>query len=160
MNSLNLDAYEVFHRSWALLTAGTMDAHNAMTISWGGLGCLWNQSVATVYVRHSRYTYEFMENNDCFTVSFYPDECRDALKLLGTLSGRDTDKITRAGLTPVAMGDSVTFAQAKITLLCRKVYHQDMTAENIDPELYARFYEPGEQPHRLYIGKVLEIREG
>lgn len=158
MNSVKLDAFEVFHRSWALLTAGEMDHFNAMTVSWGGLGCLWNRSVATVYVRPSRYTFEFLEKQDYFTVSFYPEEYRSALALLGRESGRDGDKIARSGLTPVGFHQGVTFAQAKITLLCKKLYAQDMDPARIPDDVKARFYGPGETVHRLFIGEVLEVQ--
>ena len=58
-----------------------------MTISWGGLGTLWGKPVATVYVRESRYTHEFMDREDYFTVSFYPESCRRTLGVLGSKSG-------------------------------------------------------------------------
>ena len=70
------DILSVFDKKWALLTAGDKDKFNTMTVSWGGLGTIWGKPVATVYVRKSRYTHDFMEDNDYFTVSFYPEECR------------------------------------------------------------------------------------
>ena len=160
MNSLNMDAFDAFHHGWALLTAGSMDCFNTMTISWGGVGCLWNRSVATVYVRPCRYTYEFMERGAYFTVSFYPNEYKNALALLGRESGRDGDKVSASGLTPVACGESVTFAQAKTTLLCRKLYHQDMIPENIPADIFSRFFDEGETPHRMYIGEVIGVYPG
>lgn len=158
MNSLQMDAFDTFHNGWALLTAGTEDSFNTMTVSWGGVGCLWNRSVATVYVRPSRHTYGFMEREELFTVSFYSGEYRPALALLGKLSGRNTDKVAMSGLTPVAMDGSVTFAQAKTTLLCRKLYHQDMIPENIPGDIWNRFYQEGEIPHRMYIGEVIAVK--
>ncbi len=156
--NLNMDAFDRFHHGWALLTAGPEHHFNTMTISWGGVGCLWNLPVATVYVRPNRYTYEFMESEEYFTVSFYPESCRDALALLGRTSGRDGDKVGASGLTPVPFGQGVTFAQAKQTLLCKKIFHQDMDASNIPEEIFRRSYSPGETPHRLYIGQIVDIR--
>lgn len=157
MNSLHLDAFDAFHHGWALLTAGVPGDYNTMTVSWGGVGCLWSRSVATVYVRPSRYTYEFMEKYDTFTVSFYPKECRPALAILGRESGRDGDKVAKAGLTPVAFGDGMTFAEARITLLCKKIYAQDMDPDQISEEIRTQYYPEGETVHRLYIGEVLEV---
>ena len=77
-----------------------------MTISWGGLGTIWNKPVATVYVRNTRYTHEFMDNNEYFTVSFYPEECKSVLGVLGSKSGRDMDKMKETGLTPGKGGES------------------------------------------------------
>ena len=93
------NAVELFDRKWALVTAGMPGDVNTMTISWGSLGELWNKPVVTVYVSSSRYTHEYMEKNDHFTVAFFPDECRGALQYLGSHSGRDGDKIKESGLT-------------------------------------------------------------
>lgn len=158
MNSLKMDAFDRFHHSWALLTAGVPGDFNTMTVSWGGVGCLWNRSVATVYVRPSRYTYEFMEKQDLFTISFYPEECKKALAVLGRESGREVDKVAKTGLHPVAMEGGVTFAEAKTTLLCRKLYWQDMIPEQVPQDIRERFYGEGETFHRIYIGEVLAVR--
>ena len=98
MMHLEADVFRKFDKQWALVTAGTPEHYNTMTISWGGLGTLWRRPVATVYVKKNRYTFEFMEQSDYFTVSFYPEEQRRALSLLGSTSGRDGDKIAAAGL--------------------------------------------------------------
>ena len=156
MQSLNVDIFKSFGTDWALLTAGGPDNFNTMTISWGGLGTLWNKSVATVYVRPCRHTYRYMEENEYFTVSFYPDAYKGNLRTLGTLSGRDTDKVAQTGLTPVPAGESVTFAQAHTTLVCRKLYAQDMDPAAIPQDIMALMY-GGETPHRTYIGEVIEI---
>ena len=87
--TFNTEIFSQFDKKWALLTAGELDKFNTMTVSWGGLGTIWNKSVATVYVRLSRYTHEFMDNNDYFTVSFYPEAQRKTLGVLGSKSGRD-----------------------------------------------------------------------
>ena len=88
------DVLSVFDKKWALLTAEDKEKFNTMTVSWGGLGTLWNKPVATVYVRTSRYTHDFMDSNDYFTVSFYPEEFKKQLGVLGSKSGRDMDKMT------------------------------------------------------------------
>lgn len=156
MQSLNLDIFKAFAADWALLSAGSLEHFNTMTISWGGLGTLWNKSVATVYVRPCRHTYRYMEENEYFTVSFYPDAYKDDLKILGTLSGRDGDKVAKTVLCPVAAGDSVTFSQAHTTLLCRKIYAQDMDPKAIPADILERMYS-GETPHKIFIGEVVEI---
>lgn len=152
----NVNSFGIYDREWALVTAGTMESFNTMTISWGGLGTLWGKPVATVYVKPVRYTHEFLERSDFFTVSFYPEECRKALMLLGSLSGRDGDKVKKAGLTPVAAGESVTFREARATLLCRKIYRQDLDTAAMPEQVVRAFYET-EAPHTMYIGQVVEI---
>ena len=158
MNNLLIDAFDEFGKKWALVTAGTMDDHNSMTVSWGGVGCLWGKSVATVYIRPNRHTYGYFEKSDYFTVSFYPEDCRAALGVMGSKSGRDCDKDTEAGLSPVPCGETVTYEEARRTLLCRKLFAQDMNAENFTPEVIRKFY--GSEPaHKMYIGEIIEILE-
>lgn len=158
MNEMKIDAFDAFHCDWALVTAGTMEHHNTMTIGWGGFGCLWGKRIATIFIRPNRYTYEFVEREDYFTVSFYTEDYRKALKLLGRKSGRDGDKIAEAGLHAEAIGESVTFREARMTLLCRKIYHQDLDLSAMDPESRKTYYAPDNPVHRMYVGEILEVR--
>ena len=117
--------FEMFDKQWALVTAGGMDHFNSCTIGWGSLGNIWAAdrktiSTVTVYVHPARYTSEFLKESDTFTVSFYPDQYRKALGYMGSHSGRDGDKAAAAGLTPVAIGDGVTYEEANLTFLCKK----------------------------------------
>ena len=147
-------------KNYALLTSGDKDKYNTMTISWGGFGTIWNKPVVTVYVKPIRYTYKFIEDNDYFTVSFYDDEYKDDLIILGTKSGKDIDKISLTKLNPMFLDNSVSFEEAKITLVCKKIYYQDLNLElikeNLSSDIYNRFY--GNDPvHRMYIGEVIDI---
>lgn len=143
---------------WSLLTAGTPDCFNMMTVSWGALGELWGKDVAIVFVRPQRYTLEFLEREDRFTLSFYDPAYRPALALCGSKSGRDLDKAAAAGLTPVAADGSVTFAQANLTLVCRKIAVQPMDpAGFLDPAI-AQCYENGDY-HKVFVGEILKVCE-
>ena len=153
---LNAEVFSQFDRKWALVCAGTLEHHNAMTISWGGLGTLWSRPVATVYVKPVRHTYGFMEESDWFTVSFYGEEYRRALEVMGTTSGRDTDKDKEAHLTPVPAGESVTYAEAEVTLLCRKIYYDDFEIDRVPADVVEEHYIT-EPVHRMYIGEVIDI---
>ena len=150
------DVFSYFNRKWALLTAGTRERFNAMTISWGGMGTLWGKPVVTVYVKPIRYTWQFMEKYDVFTVSFYPEEYRKDLTLLGELSGRDGDKIARTALTPKFLQEGVTFEQAEFTLVCRKLYAQDLDRGAMPEDVRKAIYAT-EEPHRMFIGEVIDI---
>ena len=155
----NVDSFGIFNDVWALLTAGNKDSYNTMTISWGSLGTLWNKPIATVYVKPVRYTHQFLDKNDYFTISFFPEEYRNALTLLGTKSGRDCDKVNEAGLTSDFLEKSVTFKEAKTTLLCKKIYRQDLDVSNM-PENVIKTYYTTEAAHTMFIGEVVEIIEG
>lgn len=156
MMEFTTDILSVFDKKWALLTAGDSNMFNTMTISWGGLGTIWGKPVATVYVRTSRYTHDFMDSNDFFTVSFYPEECRQILGVLGSKSGRDMDKINDSGLTPVKAGGSVSFAEAEVTLVCRKLFKQQLDVANMPEDVAKSMYE-GQAPHDMYIGEIVDI---
>ena len=91
--------FTLFLEDWGLVTAGNQEHFNTMTIAWGQLGILWNKPICTTYVRPTRYTYEFMEDNEYFTVAFFDKEYREPLRILGTKSGRDGYKVKESGLT-------------------------------------------------------------
>ncbi len=150
------DILSVFDRQWALLTAGNEEKFNTMTVSWGGLGTIWNKPAATVYVRTSRYTHEFLDQNEYFTLSFYPEEYRKILGVLGSKSGREMDKMKDSGLTPVKTGESVSFEEAQVTLLCRKLFTQRLELSNIPGQIVKDMYST-DAPHDMYIGEIVEI---
>ena len=102
MKDITTKPFAIFDEQWALLTAGDITNHNSMTISWGEMGTLWNKNVVTVYVKPIRYTYQFMENNEYFVVSFFNEKYRQALAIMGAKSGREINKDQAAKLTPVA----------------------------------------------------------
>lgn len=156
--NLNTDVFSIFDKKWALLTAGRKDKFNSMTISWGGLGTLWGKLVATVYVKPIRYTHDFMEQSEYFTISFYEETYRKSLGLFGSLSGKDVDKVKAAGFHPFTVGDAVTFREAHLTLLCKKIYRQDLDTSVMPRDVAEDFYET-EAAHTMYIGEVMEIIE-
>ncbi len=153
---LTVDVFRKFDKQWALLTAGNEKNFNTMTISWGGLGTIWNKPMATVYVRTSRYTHDYMDNNEFFTVSFFPEEYREILVTLGSRSGRDMDKMKDSGLTAKKAGASISFEEAETTLVCKKLVRQRLEVENIPEDIADSLYK-GEAPHDMYIGEVVEI---
>lgn len=141
-----------------LVTAGDRDKFNTMTASWGGLGVMWNKNVSYVVVRPTRYTYEFMEKQDRYTLSFFDSEYADALTICGTKSGRSTDKVKETGLTPVFDGGSVYFGEARLVLICKKLYFQDINPANFQDAMIDKLY-PNKDYHRLYVGEVETIYE-
>lgn len=158
--NFSTDILSLFADKWALVTAGVIDDFNTMTISWGGMGTIWNKPVATVYVKPVRYTHDFMEKNEFFTISFFSEEHRDALKLLGTRSGRDCDKVALSGLTAVPCAeDRVTFREAETTLFCRKIYAQDLDIFAVPPDARRTYYS-SEAPHTMYIGEIVSVLDG
>lgn len=145
---------------WLLLTAGdfTSGAFNAMTVSWGSLGTIWNKPFAQVVVRPQRFTYQFMEKYPTFTLCAFPLKYRKALSLLGSKSGRDGDKIAASGLTPQAatVAAAPVYAEAALTVECRKMYWQDMDPSHFLDTGIQRNY-PENDYHRIYFGEILAV---
>ena len=150
------DIFTKFDKQWALLTAGNKESFNTMTVSWGGLGTLWSRPVATVYVRTSRYTHEFMDREGYFTVSFFPEKYKKELGVLGSKSGRDMDKMKASGLTPKEVENSMTFEEAEATLICKKLFMQNLDPANMTDEIREAFYSK-DAAHDMYIGEVVAI---
>ncbi len=155
---LKLKPFTLFDEDWALLTAGKVDNHNSMTISWGEIGTLWHYDVVTVYVKPLRYTHDFMERNDLFVVSFFDESFRKALSLMGSKSGRDINKDKESHLTPTSYKGTTIYKEAKLSLICKKIYQNDLVLENMPEEEKRRYYEK-EAPHTMYIGEILEVIE-
>ena len=152
---MQVNPFTKFEKDWALLTAGTEERYNSMTIGWGSLGTVWNKDVLTVYVRPDRYTWEFLRDNEYFTVSFFPESCREALAIMGQMSGRDGDKAAAAGLTPRILPQGITFKEATETFVCKKIYMAPMAYEDVPP-VAQRIYQNGIKPHWIIMGEVVD----
>lgn len=150
------EAFRTIGQEWALLTAGNKDAFNAMTISWGSLGFVWQRPIVTVMVRPQRYTHEFIEKSDLFTVSFYQNQ-RKALNVMGSKSGRDSDKVALSGLTPRFLDGAVTFGEAYLSVVARTLYKTRMTPAGLtEPALDETFY-PKKDHHSIYMAEIVDI---
>lgn len=141
---------------WALLTAGNEKNYNTMTVSWGAMGELWSEPCIFCFVRPQRYTYEFMETNDFFTLSFFGGKEKDTLNFCGSKSGREFDKAKETGLTPLTVDQSVSFENAETIFLCRKLAFYDIDPKGFVDKSIEKNY-PNNDYHRMYIGKIEKI---
>ena len=147
---------EIISNEWALLTAGDEKGYNTMTVSWGFAGELWGKDAVCVFVRPQRYTYEFMEKNDYFTLSFYGSDSKSIHSVCGSKSGRDTDKAKECGLEPVFDEGATYFKSARLVVICKKQYADDIKKENFcDSEPLSNY--PKNDFHRMYIGKIVKV---
>ncbi len=159
-STLTFNPFEKLSKQWALVSAGNLDKFNMMTVSWGAVGVIWGKPSVTAYIRQTRYTKEFVDQNDTFTLTFLKDGHRDALNVLGSKSGRDMDKMEDSGLTPVEVDGNVTFAEADLVLVCRKRFVQDMPKENfLQQETLDRWY-ADQNYHTMYIGEIIAAYQG
>lgn len=158
--SLKGNLLRMLNSEWMLITAGIPESFNTMTASWGGFGVLWRKPVATIYIRPQRYTFDFVEKSEVFTLSFFGDNYRDALNFCGSKSGRDFNKPKETGLTPVATPlNGIAFKEARLIMDCRKLYSDDINPSNfivnsIKEEIY-----PQHDFHRFYIAEIASCYE-
>lgn len=158
IKKLGLNPFEMIGDRWMLITSGDESGFNTMTASWGGLGVLWNKNVSFSFVRPQRYTFEFMEKYDYYTLSFYPDEYKSALALCGSKSGRNVDKVEQTGLTPNFSEKSVYFDEASLVLVCRKLHSQFLDPGCfVDEEIEENY--PENDYHKLYVGEIVKALE-
>lgn len=151
---ISANAIQLIGYDWMLITAGTKEHFNTMTAAWGGLGFLWKKPMAVIFIRPQRYTYEFTEKYESFSLCFFNEEYRDALQLCGTKSGRDMDKVKASGLTArQSQQGNIYFEEASLVIECRKVYFDDIKPGNfIDPDIQKNY--PKFDYHRMYIGFI------
>ncbi len=156
---LDKNLFSLLGDRWALVTAGTAEQCNTMTVSWGGTGILWNQPVVTIYLRPQRYTKEFVDWEEYFTLAFFGPEHHDHLALCGSKSGRDVDKVTECGFTvKTAPCGAPYFEEAELVFVCRKRFVQPMDPAAFPQEYKERFYAQ-EDYHVMYIGEIVEVLE-
>lgn len=155
--SLEGNIFKMLDKDWMLLTAGNSESYNTMTASWGGFGILWNKTICFTFIRPQRYTFEFAEKFDQFTLSFFNGNHRSALNHLGKVSGRDRDKIGESGLIPYILpSGSVGFEEANLIFDCRKLYYNDLLSGNFLVPGIEGMYK-NQDYHRMYIGEIKTI---
>ena len=153
------NVFDRISRQWMLVAAGDEEKFNFLTASWGQLGMLWFQPTANIYLRQSRYTKEFVDREERFTLTFLREGNREALTAAGSLSGRDhPDQAAACGLTPCFVDGCPTFEQADVVLICRKLYVQQLDPQKLlDEQARRRAYDADPEEHTMYIAQIERI---
>ena len=150
------NGFQWFHDA-ELLAAGDREKSIAMTIGWGGIGTLWGRTALTVYVAEKRYTKEFMDRSEYFTVMAFDVAHSNVLNYMGRQSGRDGDKAKALGLhTAYTENGTPYYTEAEMVIECRIMY-----AAPFDPQYFKsdapknmyRNFPAG--VHTMYIGEVV-----
>lgn len=149
--------FTLIGNDWLLISAKKEDGTiNTMTASWGGVGVLWNKQVATIFVRPQRYTKEFIDNSEYFTLTFF-DGYKKELGILGSESGRDGNKIEKVGFDIEEIEAMPTFSQGKMVMLCKKIYRDTIKPECfIDQDIDGKVY-PLKDYHDMYVGEIISV---
>mgnify|MGYP005763196669 CR=1 FL=1 len=156
VKELNNNVFQAIGDEWMLITAEKDGIVNTMTASWGAMGIMWGKTVATAYIRPQRYTKEFVDAADTFTLTFFGGEEKKAMGLLGSVSGREMpDKIEKSGLHVAKVDGHATFEEASLVLVCKKLYVQEMKPECfLGQEEIDRWY-PEKDFHFMYMAEII-----
>lgn len=143
-------------KNWMLITAGNKTTSNCMTASWGGFGVLWNKPVVYIFVRPHRFTNEFIDKEDYFTINFFEDSYKNVLTICGKQSGRDINKAAYCGLQEFeTTHKSIGYKNARMIIECKKIYAQQLS-ENYFIDISNLTHYPSKDYHIMYVGEITE----
>ena len=156
-SELPFTPFDIKDKEWMLIAAEKDGKVNTMTASWGGFGIMWNKEVVFIVIRPQRYTKEFVDSNDSFSLSFLGDDNKKILGYLGKASGRDEDKIQKSGLTVSLNNNIPYFEEANTVIFAKKLYMQPMSGDSfIDKSLVSQWF-PESDFHYIYIGEITKV---
>lgn len=151
------DPFKKIGKQWFLISAGNGQEYNAMTCSWGFTGVMWNKNCVTAVIRPQRYTKKFLDSEEYFAVSFFPDEHKSALAFCGSNSGYDMpDKMKKCGLTHTELDKVPCFEEAELVLICRKLYCKQLDPEAFTDKSVAQLNYAQNDYHFAYIGEIVK----
>lgn len=156
MDELEFNPFKTIGQDWGLVCAGTKESANTMTISWGGVGVLWGKNVAFIFIRDSRFTKEFIDNTDFFSISFMGKNYREALNYCGSHSGREGDKVAKSGLTWNYKHSIPFIDEGDLILLCNKMASVKITKDSFLVPGIEKWYQDSDF-HTMYVGEIIEV---
>lgn len=115
------------------------------------------KNAVTVYIRPQRYTKEFVDREETFTISVLGEDYRKALNYCGTVSGKGIDKITEAGLTPYFVDGTAGIQEADMIMVCKKMYHDTIKPECFDETENDTKWYPQKDYHTMYIAEIQKV---
>lgn len=159
IEELNENPFKLIGKDWMLITAEKDGKVNTMTASWGGVGVIWNKNVATVYIRKSRYTKEFIDDGEEFSLCILPEQYRQELSYCGKVSGRNEDKVAKCGFTVKHQAAVPYFEESRLVLVCKKLYAQELNRQSFTKghESIADTCYGDNDWHVMYIAEIQTI---
>lgn len=168
IDELKINPCSLIGNEWMVISAGNEKEFNMMTASWGHIGSLWGQGLygrptTEIFVRASRYTDKFIDENECYTLSFFSKEYQKDLLYLGSHSGKNENKLLKTKLNVEFIDGLPCYKEAKLTIICKKIYKGKIEKEGfIDKQIIKNFYEGNSiynenSLHNVYVGEILKI---
>ena len=144
----------------ALITAGTPERFNALTVRYGAIGMIWKKDVYIAFIKPERYTWSFIRDSGYFTASYFPQAYQSIHQVFGYRSGRDVDKVKLTGITPEFLEHGITYREANEIYVCRKLYMRQMDRNEEPAEILAMYDDPQHiifgETHYVVIGEITE----
>ncbi|RDU23303.1 flavin reductase [Anaerosacchariphilus polymeriproducens] len=154
---LQSNPFEIIGKEWMLVTAQSGDKINTMTASWGGVGVMWGKNVVFVVIRPQRFTKEIVDSAETLSLSFFGNAYREKLNYLGTVSGRDENKIKNSDLTVATMDSTPYFEEAHTVIIGKKLFAQQYDSQAfLDKSLEKQWY-PDNDYHIMYICEIEKL---
>lgn len=154
---LKQNVFEAIGKQRTLVAASADGKTNAMTASWGGMGVMWNKNVVFLFIRPQRYTKTFVDKSSTLSLSFFSEDYRDMLTYMGKVSGRDEDKIAKAGLTLSDGYGAPVFKESELTFVCKKLYSSVLSADGFyDKKIIPQCYSDKDY-HEVYVAEIEKI---
>lgn len=162
VKELIINPFTLISDEWLLITSGNeKNGYNTMTACWGHIGAIWGHGkglpTSIVYIRPQRYTKEFIDKEEFYTLSFFDKEYKKALAYLGTHTGREENKIKHTNLTPLFDEDITYFQEAKLILVCRKLYSSSLSEQGFHDKKIMEDNYPQKDFHTMYIGEIVKV---
>ena len=154
---MDVNPFKMIGKDWMLVTAGNEEKANTMTASWGGVGVMWGKNVVYVFIRDSRFTKEFVDREGRFSLSFPEEKFRKVMKFLGTVSGRNEDKIKEAGVHIGYYNGVPYIDEGSMIMICRVMSRTPIRKEDfLDDSIDTSWYASGDY-HDMYIAEITDI---
>lgn len=104
----------------ALVSCGSMEAANLITIGWTGTICT-QPSMVSISVRPERYSYQLIKDSGEFVINLPTRKLVRAVDWCGVKSGRDYDKFAEMKLTPLPAStvSCPILAESPVNLECQ-----------------------------------------
>lgn len=154
---INENTINLFKKDTPIVVCGNIEHHNGLTVAWGSLGCLWRKSIATIYIKPTRYSFEFMNNCEYFSIMWFDENQRPKInQVFGTMSGRDVDKESMCQLSSFELDHAVAYQEAKMIIVCKKIYQNELVSKQIiDEEIKNLPLYQDNLYHHEYIGEII-----
>jgi flavin reductase (DIM6/NTAB) family NADH-FMN oxidoreductase RutF len=118
------------------------------------VGVIWGLPMWVVLVRPSRHTYSLIEETGVFTVNVPAPDMNELVKICGTQSGRDMDKLAKVETSIGKSVPCVTLDKSPVVYECKVVHHNDVLPDILMPDIVSRAYPRGDF-HRVYYGQIM-----